>query len=163
MRSILSPFCGRVRKEFVKIALLILAILSASCGTPSQRSKRRLQYYLAMPSERGSVFAQGTLDGVNYRRLLRGAIAKDPASLRGLFRYTAHGQIMGEGATDNDEILWHLLHTWGDAAFARVLAAEPLEVRTAVVSAINDAWPHPGWQPAEFPATYRLGKASHRP
>ncbi len=142
----------------MKRALLILTSFSISCAAPAERPGRRLSYYLAMPTERGNVFAQGTLDGVDYRTLLRGAIAKDPASLTGIFRYTANGRLMGEGADTNCEILLQLLHTWGDTSYAHVLAAEPHKVRTAVVSALDYSWPSPGWQPKDFPVTYRLAK-----
>src|SRR5437667_12818726 len=108
------------------------------------------------PESRGGVFAQGKLDGVDYRKLLRGAVAYDRDSLFGLFRYTADGQLMGEGAETNCEILQLLLQHWGDSRFASVLAGQPKHVPRKVIAEIDYAWSYPGWQPTEFPKTYRL-------
>ena len=93
-----------------------------------------------------------------YRTLLRGAISRNATSLTGIFRYTANGGLAGEGADTNCEILLHLLHTWGDTAYARVLATEPPKVRAAVITAIDYSWGYPGWPSKDFPATYRLAK-----
>ena len=140
----------------------ILALLfsaSVACAIASERTaEQQLRNYLASKSEPGSVFAQGTLDGVDYRKLLRGAVDKDSASLAGIFRYTANGKLMGEGAESNCAILHQLLRLWGDAAYARVLAAESPKVRSAVIAALDYTWSHPGWQANEFPVTYRLAK-----
>ena len=93
-------------------------------------------------------------DGVDYRKLLRGAVAYDRASLRALFRYTANGKLMGEGADTNCEILHHLLEIWGDSRFAAVLSQEPARVRVAVIAAVDYDYPH--WRPTAYPKTYRL-------
>lgn len=130
------------------------SLLSAADHTP----EHQLRDYLAAKTERGDVFAQGKIDGVDYRNLLRGALAKDAKSLKGIFSYTANGQLMGEGAESNCDILRQLLLFWGDTAYARVLATEPPNVRCAVISAIDYAWPYPGWPPQKFPITYGLSK-----
>ena len=141
----------------VKIAFLLLLSGNLFCPIAAERTaEQRLSEYLASKTEIGSVFAQGTLDGVDYRKFLRGAIAKDSVALSALIRYTTNGKLMGEGAESNCDILRQLLRLWGDKPFARVLAAESPKVRTAVVAAIDYAWPHPGWQPRDFPVTYRL-------
>ena len=140
----------------------ILALLfsaSVACAVAGEgTAEQQLRNYLASKSERGSVFAQGTLDGVDYRKLLRGAVAKDSASLAGIFRYTANGKLMGEGAESNCAILRQLLRLWGDAAYSRVLAAESPKIRSAVIGALDYAWSYPGWRSNEFPVTYRLAK-----
>ena len=141
---------------------LPIALLIGGCASFAERSPdRQLRDYLAAPSESGNVFAQGTLDGVDYRKLLRGAVARDAQSLAGIFRYTANGQLMGEGAEANCDILFQLLRVWGDSAYASVLAAEPRKVRKAVIDALDYSWPYPGWRPTEYPITYRL--AHHEP
>jgi hypothetical protein len=137
-------------------AILICASFHAIAGEPT--ADQQLKSYLASKSETGSVFAQGTLDGIDYRKLLSKAVTKDADALAGIFRYTANGKLMGEGAESNCDILRQLLRLWGDPAYARVLAAEPPKVRAAVIGALDYAWPHPGWQPKQFPATYRLAK-----
>ena len=139
-----------------------MAFLFAACVAARERSPdRQLQGYLATPSESGNVFAQGTLDGVDYRKLLRGAIGRDAASLAGIFRYTAKGQLMGEGAEANGDILQQLLRVCGDRAYASVLAAEPPKVRKAVIDALDYSWLYPGWRPSEYSLTHRL--AQHEP
>jgi hypothetical protein len=132
--------------------LLPLAVTYAE----KRKAEERLRYWLRQPDSRGGVFSQGKLDGVNYRKLLRGAVAYDDASLIGIFRYTANGRLMGEGAETNCEILHALLEHWGDSRFAAVLSREPKRVRRMVIAEIDYTWTHPGWQPNEFPKTYRL-------
>lgn len=139
--------------------MLLSVSFCVSCAAfRGQLPEQRLRYFLAMPQEGGDVFAQGELDGVDYRTLLRGAVAKDAAALSGIFRYTAHGKLMGEGAETNGEILYQLLHTWGDASYARILRAESREVRTAVIAELDYEWLYPGWRSHEFPITYRLAE-----
>lgn len=133
----------------------IFFILSAALVRADARSAdARLRYWLQQPAERGSIFSQGKLDGIDYRNLLRAAMAYDANSLRDLFRYTANGKLMGEGAETNCEILYLLLQHWGDSRFAAVLSKEPRRVRVAVIAAIDYAYPH--WRPTESPKTYRL-------
>lgn len=123
-----------------------------------ETAEQKLRSYLISKSEPGSVFAQSALDGIDYRKFLQGALAKDAASLTGIFRYTANGKLMGEGAESNCDILRQLLLLWGDAAYSRVLAAEPPEIRSAVIAALDYAWTHPGWRSEEYPLTYRLAQ-----
>jgi hypothetical protein len=124
----------------------------------SLNAGERLKYWLTAGSD--TVFGQGKLDGVDYRKLLRGAVAMDAKSLSGIFQYTANGQLMGAGADDNCDILHQLLIWWGDRKFANVLSGESLKVRSAVFTAIGYAWSFPGWKPNQFPLTYALG--AHR-
>ena len=162
LRPVRLKTVSGVATRIMRTVLLVLTLFNISCAAPAEHPERRLSYYLAMPTARGNVFAQGTLDGVDYRNLLRGAIAKDSVSLSGIFRYTANGHLMGEGADTNCEILLHLLHTWGDTAYANVLAAESPKVRSAVIDALDYTWSHPGWQASEFPISYRLAKHIQR-
>ena len=138
-------------------ALLALVLLPLAFAYADKReAEERLRYWLRQPDSRGGVFSQGKLDGVDYRKLLRGAVAYDRASLAGLFRYTVDGQLMGEGAETNCEILHALLEHWGDSRFAAILSLEPKGVRKMVIAEIDYTWKHPGWRPTEFPKTYRL-------
>src|SRR5438067_13443171 len=136
------------------LALSLLPLAFAHAG--KREAEERLRYWLQQPDSRGGVFSQGKLDGVDYRKLLRGAVAYDRASLVGIFRYTANGQLMGEGAETNCEILHALLEHWGDSRFAAVLSCESKRVRKIVIAEIGHSWNYPGWRPAEFPKTYRL-------
>jgi hypothetical protein len=136
------------------LALVLLPLAFAYAG--KREAEERLRYWLQQPDSRGGVFSQGKLDGVDYRKLLRGAVAYDRASLAGLFRYTADGQLMGEGAETNCEILHALLEHWGDSRFASVLTLEPKRVGRIVIAEIDYSWRYPGWKPTEFPKTYRL-------
>ena len=121
----------------------------------SLNAGERLKYWLTAGSD--TVFGQGKLDGVDYRRLLRAAVAMDAKSLSGIFQYTANGQLMGAGADDNCDILHQLLIWRGDRRFAKVLSGESLKVRSAVFNAIAYAWGFPGWNSNQFPLTYALG------
>lgn len=165
-RTIL-PLAGEellaVAIRIMRTILLVLVLAVVSTAIAGERTAElQLKEYLTDESYTGSVFAQGKLDGIDYRKLLRGAIRRDSASLAGIFRYTANGKLMGEGAESNCDILRQLLRFWGDRAFARVLAAESLKVRIAVIAAIDYAWPHPGWQPTDFPLTFRLARHDTR-
>ena len=135
-------------------ALLFTTV--ASTWGRERTAEETLHYWLNQPDSRGGVFSQGKLDGVDYRKLLRGAVAYDRASLVGIFRYTANGQLMGEGAETNCEILHALLEHWGDSRFAAVLSRQSKRTRRIVVAEIDYSWRYPGWQPTEFPKTYRL-------
>jgi hypothetical protein len=143
-----------VSARFIVLSLALLTVTLAYAG--KRESEDRLRWWLQQPESRGGVFAQGRLDGVDYRKLLRGAVAYDRDSLVGLFRYTTNGKLMGEGAETNCEILHLLLEHWGDSRFASVLAAQPRRVRKQVIAEISYAWTYPGWQPTEFPKTYQL-------
>jgi len=137
--------------------VLFAAILNGGCTTSGEPSaEKQLRSFLAAKSEAGNVFAQGTLDGIDYRKLLRGEVAKHEPSLTGIFRYTAYGKLMGEGAEDNCVILRQLLRLWGDPAYARVLAVESPKLKKAVIDALDYTWPYPGWRPAHSPKTYCL-------
>jgi hypothetical protein len=120
----------------------------------SLNAGERLKYWLTTKD----IFDQAKLDGVDYRKLLRAAVAMDAKSLSAIFQYTANGpNLMGAGADDNCDILHQLLIWWGDRKFAHVLSGESLKVRSAVVNAIEYAWGFPGWKPNQFPETYQLG------
>ena len=104
------------------LGLVFLPLAFTYAG--KREAEEKLRYWLQQPDLRGGVFSQGKLDGVDYRKLLRGAVAYDRASLVGIFRYTANGQLMGEGAETNCEILHALLEHWGDSRFAAVLSRQ---------------------------------------
>jgi len=123
----------------------------------NEHPKRAFAIGLASPTRLAAFSRKVSLDGVDYRKLLRGAVAYDRASLVGIFRYTANGRrLMGEGAETNCEILHALLEHWGDSRFAAVLSREPKRVRKMVVAEIEYTWTYPGWKPSKFPKTYRL-------
>ena len=143
-----------VRARLLIFALVILP-LTLTCAR-ERTAEESLRYWLRQPDSAGGVFTQGKLDGVDYRKLLRGAVAYDRASLAGIFHYTAYGRLMGEGAETNCEILHALLEHWGDSRFAAVLSREPKRVRSIVIAEIGYTWKFPGWPPTEFPKTYRL-------
>jgi hypothetical protein len=137
---------------------ICLTLFSCTAG-PTSSPKRRLRYYLAEKTEGGDIFSQAALSGVDYRQLLRGATAKDPASLAAIFRFCG---VMGEGAESHSEILYQLLRLWGDADYALVLSKQSPEVRSSVIANLDNQWGYSGWPPTEFPITYRLGKHSRR-
>ena len=136
------------------LALMLLPLALAHAG--KREAAERLRWWLQQPESCGDVFAQGRLDGVDYRKLLRGAVAYDRESLAGIFRYTVNGQLMGVGADMNCEILYLLLEHWGDSRFASLLAQQPKAARRKIIAEIEYDWSYPGWKRTEFPKTYRL-------
>jgi hypothetical protein len=84
-----------VKTRFTVLALPFVPL--AFTYADKREAEARLKYWLQQPDQRGGVFSQGKLDGVDYRKLLRGAVAYDRDSLVGLFRYTTDGKLMGEG------------------------------------------------------------------
>jgi hypothetical protein len=140
-----------LRAHFTALALVLVPLTFTYAD--KRAAEERLRYWLRQPDSGGGVFSQGKLDGVDYRKLLRGAVAYDQASLVGIFRYTANGRLMGEAAETNCEILHTLLEHWGDSRFAAVLSREPKRVRRIVIAEIDYTWTYPGWQPTEFPKT----------
>ncbi|MGI8570292.1 MAG: hypothetical protein ACR2KT_15200 [Methylocella sp.] len=134
-------------------------MITGTSGLARERTAEEdLRYYLSALVSPGDVFSQGKLDGVDYRKLLRGAVAYDRHSLAGIFHYTANGRLTGEGAETNSILLHALLHHWGDARFAAVLRTESARVRKAVIAELDYGWGYPGWKSHEFPMTYRLAE-----
>ncbi len=107
--------------------------------------------------------AAGKHVGIDYPRALDRAIAKDPAGLATLFRFTTSHWYVGAAAESHDGIILGLLQRWGDQDFARVLRVQPRRARKAVVDAIDYSFPYPGWRPTQFPLTYSLAPHEHAP
>ena len=99
----------------------------------------------------GPCVAAGKHAGIDYAHSLDRAIAKDPARLAALFRFTNPGWFDGAAAEGHCAILFGLLQRWGDRPFSRVLRAQKRQVRKAVFNAITS---FPYFQPTEFPLTY---------
>jgi hypothetical protein len=143
-----------MRARVVVVAILVFV---TGAGAAEEDPLERLQYILRHMDGRGDVIYQGNLDGFDYRSHLRRAIAKNPGALAALFDYTENGQLIGVGAEQHCEVLYNLLHLWGDGSFARVLRERSQHVRQRVVRWIDSQFLYPGWPPHQFPKTYRLG------
>jgi hypothetical protein len=104
----------------------------------------------------GPCIDAGKHAGIDYAHSLDRAIAKDPAGLSALFRFTDSGWFDGAAAEGHSAILVGLLQRWGDRPFSRVLRAQKRSVRKAVMDEITT---FPGWKPAEFPLTNALAKS----
>ena len=100
----------------------------------------------------GPCVTAGKHAGIDYAHSLDRAIARDPAGLAALFRFTDTGWFDGAAAEGHCVILFGLLQRWGDRPFSRVLRAQKRPVRKAVVDAIS-SFSYPTWKPAEFPLT----------
>ena len=98
----------------------------------------------------GSCVRAGKHAGIDYAHSLDRAIAKDPANLAALFRFTDSGWFDGAAAEGHCAILFGLLQRWGDGPFARVLRAQKPPVRKAVFDAVAT---FPYFKPAEIPLT----------
>src|SRR5207247_8597428 len=71
------------------VGLIILGV----CYGIDQDPQETLHYFLNLSEQRGNIFYQAKLDGVDYRALLKGAMAKDEKSLTALFKYTVKGSL----------------------------------------------------------------------
>ena len=87
---------------------------------------------------------------IDYRGPLERAIRREPAGLAELFRVTASQGFDGDAGEAHAAILFGLLQRWGDKRFARVLRAQKLGVRKAVMATI----PMPPGSRLKFPLTY---------
>ena len=140
------------------LAILFCCIVWVLPALADERTpEQALHAFLAesRTPQRGDVFSQAAIDGVDYARLLRGAVASQRRALAGLFRYTATGKLMGEGAVSHASILVALLQHWGDAGFASVLRPLSAPVRRAVVAALDEQIA-PAVFARQFPRTYHL-------
>jgi hypothetical protein len=141
------------------LAMVLISAMSIFGGvneTPSAKLNHALQHM----GNRGDVGYQAKLDGFDYRRHLRKAIAGNQGAFAALFDYTSDGRLMGVGAQEHSEILYNLLLLWGDDFFSAVLRARRLTVQHRVVSRIDSRYP--GWAPGKFPETYKLGPHHQR-
>ncbi len=100
-----------------------------------------------MDDYRGSVFSQARLDGIDYRPILKRAIAFEEAALRSLLAM----RFMGEGADTHSTNLLLLMMLWGDERFSKVVAGQPEAIRGIVVGFIDYSWADPDW--SLFPKT----------
>lgn len=107
--------------------------------------------------------AGGQRVGIDYARSPDRAIRGDAAGLRALFHFTVSDGFVGAAAESHCSIILGLLQRWGDSRFAHVLRTQPPPVRKAVIGAIDYSFPHPGWQPSQFPLTYALAPHEHAP
>ena len=141
----------------VRVVCVLLTMLRVCYGI-DQASSDTLHYFLNLKEERGNIFYQAKLDNVDYRVLLKGAIAKDEKSLNALFRYTAEGNLMGEGAETHGAILQALLYVYGDKTYAKVLSRLSHSIRNQAIAYLDERFGlECYWK--QFPRTYAL--ASH--
>ena len=103
--------------------------------TPLQQrppTPARLRYWAT-----GDCVAAGKYVGIDYMRALNRAIAKNPAGLATLFRFTDTSGFDGEAAEGHVVILLGLLQRWGDRPFAQVLRSQKPSVRKAVIDELD--------------------------
>ncbi len=94
--------------------------------------------------------SSGKRIGIDYAGALERAIRREPAGLVELFRYTVIGEMDGAAGEAHSAILFGLLQRWGDRRFARVLRAQKLGIRKAVMDTI----PMPTGSERKFPLTH---------
>ena len=70
--------------------------------------------------------------GVDYRRVVDGAMRRDAGSLREIFWLTAHAGFDAASSEGNAAVLGNLLRYLGDGTFGSALSTEPIETRKAV-------------------------------
>src|SRR5262249_22779187 len=113
------------------LALLLCSAVEVD-AQPIQRppTAAQLRYWAG-----GICVAAGRHAGIDYAHSLDRAIAKDPAGLATLFRFTDTGCFDGAAAEGHCAIVFGLLQRWADRPFSRVLRAQKRQVRKAVFDA----------------------------
>ena len=101
---------------------------------------------------------QAARAGVDYRKTLAEAQARNERGLSGLFRVA--DKLDGAGSEIYSSDIRQLLESYGDTAFSTRLSKETKKVREAVVDSLDFAFEvyahHTKWSHI-FPETYRLG------
>jgi len=138
------------------VGLIILGV----CYGIDQDPQETLHYFLNLSEQRGNIFYQAKLDGVDYRALLKGAMAKDEKSLTALFKYTVKGSLMGEGADTHGAILQALLYYYGDKMYSKVLGRLDQLVRREVIAYLDERFGLESYS-KRFPRTYALAPHRH--
>jgi hypothetical protein len=133
------------------VSIIILAV----CHGIDRDPEETLHYFANLSEERGNVFYQAKLDGVDYRALLTGALAKDEKSLMALFKYTVKGNLMGEGADTHEAILQALLYYYGDREYSKVLGHLSQSIRRQVIANLDERFGLESYS-KRFPRTYAL-------
>ena len=119
-----------------------------------EAAKKKLEEAVGMDEAKGSVYAQAKLDGIDYRPILRKAIALDKESVESLFAMS----FMGEGGESHAANLLHLMQLSGDDWFSEILSGQDGEIRGLVVGSIKHAWADPEWD--LFPKTLQISPGS---
>src|SRR3954468_16736435 len=132
----------------VAIVVLFCAVRHDALAVDPPPTAAQLREWAA-----GSCIRAAKHAGIDYAHSLDRAIARDPAGLAALFRFSDSGWFDGAAAEGHCAILFGLLQRWGDRPFARVLQAQKRPVRKAVVDAVAA---FPDFKPTEFPLTYGL-------
>jgi len=128
---------------------------SVVCNSRDEDARETLQYYLGIKEERGNVFYQSRLDGINYKKLLRAAMNKDTESLRSLFEYSSNKNLMGEGAEDHVAILKALLCYLGDDLYSRALRNASRKSRRQVIAYLDEGFGKEDYS-KNYPKTYAV-------
>ena len=126
--------------------VLLCLVSQAALALEPPATAGQLREWAAGPCVRAGKHA-----GINYAHSLDRAIARDPAGLATLFRFTDTGWFDGAAAEGHCAILFGLLQRWGDRRFSHVLRAQKTRVRKAVCDAVTT---FPYFKAAEFPLTY---------
>src|SRR6476469_4507674 len=98
------------------LALLLCSAVQVEAGSPTAVE---LRSWADGPCVRAAKHA-----GIDYAQALDRAIARDPAGLAVLLRFTDSGWCDGAAAEGHASILFGLLQLWGDRPFSRVLQAQ---------------------------------------
>ena len=97
--------------------------------------------------------------GIDYMQALNRAIAKNPAGLATLFRFSDTSACDGGAGEAHLEILIGLLQRWGDRPFAHVLRSQKPPVRKAVIDDLERLIRSLGEKPTRlFPRTFALAQ-----
>ena len=133
---------------FTTFLSVVSAVAAFADHTASQvAAKAALEESVRREEDRGSIYAQARIDGIDYRTILRKAIDLDEDAIKTLFSM----RFMGEGGESHCANLLLLMKLWGDDHFAKTLAGRSERIRDLVVGSIDYAWANPEWN--KYPRT----------
>ena len=148
-------------------ALFIILCMSAlnGCSSDAMTADRLIANASASEFGDASYGCSDTVEvaaskGVDYRRVVDGAMRRDGASLHKLFWLTSHAGFDGASSEGNAAVLGNLLRYLGDGTLGSALSTEPSEIRKAVQDelrydfALEEGGGKDAWLFESYPLTF---------
>jgi hypothetical protein len=145
-----------------RICAFLACLLVAGLALGAESARQTLEEYLRSPERLGNVFAQARLDGLNYRPVLRKAVAGHERALVEFLEFGVKSRFMGEGSIDHGTILQALLEHLGDDLFSKALAQAGGPARWDVRWRLDDRFGKAGYA-TRYPKTFKLTRAARKP
>ncbi|HEV7403383.1 MAG TPA: hypothetical protein VGO11_10665 [Chthoniobacteraceae bacterium] len=145
-----------------RICAFVTAVLAVGPALGEESPRETLERFLREPAQRGSIFTQAKLDGLDYRPVLRKAVAGQERALVELFEFGVKGRFMGEASISHETILRALLDHLGDDLFSKALAKAGEPARWSVRWRLDESFGKAGYATLH-PKTFKLAQAARKP